>query len=67
MFELFRLSAEGGSGEYTWSSRDTSLVTVTKEGVVTARGEGREMVTASDAKNTDNSGSAEVCAFGEKV
>ena len=57
---MFRLSVEGGSGEYIWSSRDTSLVTVTKEGVVTARAEGREEVVASDAKNAENFGTAEV-------
>ena len=52
--------AEGGSGEYIWSSRDTTVVSVTKDGVVTGRTAGREVVLASDAKNADNSGSAEV-------
>ena len=56
----FRLTGGGGSGQYTWLSRDMPHVGVNQEGVVTGRKEGSVGVTASDAKNPDNSATSQV-------
>lgn len=42
------LKASGGSGEYTWSSADPSIATVSENGLVTGVGNGTTEVTVTD-------------------
>lgn len=42
------LKASGGSGEYTWSSADPGVATVSESGVVTGVGNGNTEVTVTD-------------------
>ena len=46
------LTASGGSGEYTWSSADTSVATVSADGTVTGVGNGNTEVTVTDGFTT---------------
>lgn len=42
------LKVSGGSGEYTWSSADTSVATVSENGIVTGVGNGSTEITVTD-------------------
>ena len=46
------LAATGGSGEYTWSSADPSVATVSQDGTVTGVGNGNTQVSVTDGFTT---------------
>ena len=48
----YTLKASGGSGTYTWASKDTSVATVSESGQVTGVGNGTTEVTATDGYTT---------------
>ena len=48
----YTLKASGGSGEYTWSSADSSVATVSEGGTVTGVGNGNTEVTVTDGFTT---------------
>lgn len=52
------LKAEGGSGEYVWSTSDISVISVNIKGQISTVGPGKCNVTAADAKNSAYYGSS---------
>ena len=48
----YTLKASGGSGEYTWTSADPSVATVSENGTVTGVGNGNTEITATDGFTT---------------
>lgn len=50
--EGWALNASGGSGEYTWSTDDATVATVSASGVVTAVGGGNTTLTLTDGFTT---------------
>lgn len=57
--EIWTTSATGGSGIYTWSVVDQSIVSLTGS-TITSRGRGETILTASDYRNPSNKASVRV-------
>lgn len=58
--QLLRLAALGGSGEYEWSSSNSTAVGVSALGVLKANAVGEARVTLADSRNRRNSASIRV-------
>ena len=59
MFQYFLVlsfQAEGGSGNYTWSSSDSSVASVTVRGEILTATVGETKVNAADVRNAAHSG-----------
>ncbi|XP_074660511.1 nuclear pore membrane glycoprotein 210-like [Tubulanus polymorphus] len=56
----YQLKATGGSGNYTWTTSESTIATVNIRGEVTSGSHGWSNVIAKDVKNVDNKGSMEV-------
>lgn len=56
----YKLTATGGSGEYSWYSQNLSIVNVNNKGLTSPLGPGIGTVRASDVKNHKHTGSAKI-------
>ncbi|XP_041366942.1 nuclear pore membrane glycoprotein 210-like [Gigantopelta aegis] len=56
----YKIQASGGSGEYVWSSADSSVSTVNIKGEAVTMGLGTTNITAADAKNSAHTGTVTV-------
>ena len=57
---FFTFQAQGGSGNYTWTSSEPGVAAVNVQGRITTAAVGETTITAADVRNAAHTGSMKV-------